>query len=114
MRRIIFFLTLNTLSILSLEIYSQNIFNDKKTNEVVKVDEFTKKTKGCETYNGLFNIYQNKKDGKAYIEIDTSHLDKEFIYQRWNRQIFINLKGFVQKFHFLQTRKFSKISCKTF
>ena len=31
-------------------------------------------------YSGLFNIYQNKKDGKAYIEIDTSHLDKEFIY----------------------------------
>ena len=75
-----FFFTLITLSILSIEIYSQNIFNNKKTKEVVKIDEFTKKTKGCETYTGLFNIYQNKKDGKAYIEIDTSHLDKEFIY----------------------------------
>ena len=80
MRIKIFFFTLITSSILSIEIYSQNIFNNKKTKEVVKVDEFTKKTKGCETYNGLFNIYQNKKDEKAYIEIDTSHLDKEFIY----------------------------------
>ena len=80
MRIKIFFFTLITLNIFSIEIYSQNIFNNKKTKEVVKIDEFTKKTKGCEAYNGLFNIYQNKKDGKAYIEIDTSHLDKEFIY----------------------------------
>ena len=60
MRIKIFFFTLITLNIFSIEIYSQNIFNNKKTKEVVKIDEFTKKTKGCEAYNGLFNIYQNK------------------------------------------------------
>ena len=60
MRIKIFFFTLITLNFFSIEIYSQNIFNNKKTKEVVKIDEFTKKTKGCEAYNGLFNIYQNK------------------------------------------------------
>ena len=52
--------------------------SDKK--EVKKPDEIEIKTKGCELYEGLFNIYQNKKNGKSFIEIDTSHLDKEFIY----------------------------------
>ena len=52
--------------------------SDKK--EVKKPDEIENKTKGCELYEGLFNIYQNKKNGKSFIEIDTSHLDKEFIY----------------------------------
>ena len=25
-------------------------------------------------------IYQSKKDGKAFLEIDSNHLNKEFIY----------------------------------
>ena len=44
------------------------------------MDEFTKKTKDCNIYDGLFTIYQSKKDGKSYIEIDSSHLNQEFIY----------------------------------
>ena len=57
--------------------------NNKKSNtkkEVVKTDPIKDKTKGCEVFDGLFKIYQNKKNGKSFIEIDTSHLDKEFIY----------------------------------
>ena len=57
--------------------------NNKKSKtkkEVVKPDPIKDKTKGCEVFDGLFKIYQNKKNGKSYIEIDTSHLDKEFIY----------------------------------
>ncbi len=58
------------------QINAQNIFNKEKQ----AVDELEKKIKGCVTYEGLFNFYQNKKDGKSYLEIDTSHLDKEYIY----------------------------------
>ena len=53
---------------------------DKKKKEVKKPDPIKAKTKDCELYEGLFNIYQNKKNGKSYIEIDTSHLNNEFIY----------------------------------
>ena len=52
----------------------------KIKKEVVKTDPIKDKTKGCEVFDGLFKIYQNKKNGKSFIEIDTSHLDKEFIY----------------------------------
>ena len=54
--------------------------NKKSKKEVVKPDPIKDKTKGCEVFDGLFKIYQNKKNGKSFIEIDTSHLDKEFIY----------------------------------
>ena len=57
--------------------------NNKKSKtkkEVVKADPIKDKTKGCEVFDGLFKIYQNKKNGKSFIEIDTSHLNKEFIY----------------------------------
>ena len=57
--------------------------NNKKSKtkkEVIKTDPIKDKTKGCEVFDGLFKIYQNKKNGKSFIEIDTSHLDKEFIY----------------------------------
>ena len=52
----------------------------KSKKEVVKPDPIKDKTKGCEVFEGLFKIYQNKKNGKSFIEIDTSHLDNEFIY----------------------------------
>jgi len=55
-----------------------NKSNSKK--EVKKTDNIKSKTKNCELFDGLFKIYQSKKDGKSYIEIDTSHLNKEFIY----------------------------------
>ena len=62
-------------------INAQNIFSQKipDKNNVV-LGDIEKKTKDCILYDGLFKIYQNKKDGKSYIEIDTSHIDNEFIY----------------------------------
>ena len=48
--------------------------------KVKKSTDIKSKTKDCDVYNGLFKIYQSKKDGKSYIEIDTSHLGNEFIY----------------------------------
>ena len=62
----------------SSEIFSQNIFKNKKKPKVLT--EIEKKTKNCEVFEGLFTIYQNKKDGKSYIEIDSSHIDQEYIY----------------------------------
>ena len=64
--------------ICNYQILSQNIFNDITKNK--DSDLIALKTKNCEVFKGLFNIYQNKKDGKSYIEIDTSHLTNEFIY----------------------------------
>ena len=58
----------------------KNNKKSKSKKEVVKADPIKDKTKGCEVFDGLFKIYQNKKNGKSFIEIDTSHLDKEFIY----------------------------------
>lgn len=64
--------------ILNSQIISQNIFN--KNVKTKNSDSIELKTKNCEVFEGLFTIYQSKKDGKSYIEIDTSHLDNEFIY----------------------------------
>ena len=69
---IIMLLTLNN------HLISQNIF--KKDNNQQKIGAIEIKTKDCKVYDGLFKIYQNKKDGKSFIEIDTSHLEKEYIY----------------------------------
>ena len=43
-------------------------------------DAIKETTKSCKEYNGLFKFYQNKKDAKSFIEIDTSHIGNEFIY----------------------------------
>jgi hypothetical protein len=71
----------------NFEVFGQySNFKNQKTNkskakkEVKKKDDIKSKTKNCTVYDGLFTIYQSKKDGKSYIEIDTSHLDNEFIY----------------------------------
>ena len=66
------------LLIVNHQVTSQNIF--KKDNKAKEIDAIELKTKNCELYDGLFKIYQNKKDGKSFIEIDSSHLDKEYIY----------------------------------
>ena len=60
------------------EIISQNIFSSNTKNKIS--DPIELKTKNCEIYKGLFTMYQSKKDGKSYIEIDSTHLNKEFIY----------------------------------
>ena len=59
---------------------NQKINKSKAKKEVKKKDDIKTKTKNCTVYDGLFTIYQSKKDGKSFIEIDTSHLDNEFIY----------------------------------
>ena len=65
--------------IINTACFSQNIFNQKNKKDVVS-DDIIKKTKGCVVHEGLFTIYQSKKDGKSFLELDTSHLDKEYIY----------------------------------
>ena len=60
--------------------YAQNIFKNKSKEISKKIDDIEKKTKGCDIYDGLFTLYQSKEDGKSYLELDTSHLDKEYIY----------------------------------
>ena len=37
-------------------------------------------TKDCVEYKGLFNFYQNEETSKSFLEIDTSQINKEFIY----------------------------------
>ena len=59
---------------------NQKINKSKSKKEIKKKDDIQSKTKNCTVFDGLFKIYQSKKDGKAYIEIDSSHLDQEFIY----------------------------------
>ena len=69
-------------------VYSQGLFSKKINNhktqseveDVVKIDDIVNKTKGCDVFAGLFTIYQDKNNGKSYIEIDTSHLGNEFIH----------------------------------
>ena len=81
-KNIIFFLL--TFTVLSSSAQYSNFKLEKKKDkdkkEVKAPDAIETKTKGCEKFEGLFNIYQDKKSGKSYLEIDTSHLDQEFIY----------------------------------
>ena len=67
---------------ITLESLLESIFNPKSEvdNEKVVIDDILKKTKDCISYEGLFTIYQNKENGKSFIEIDTSHLNNEYIY----------------------------------
>ena len=72
-------------TVLTTQIFSQNIFNNKlvKSKDISEekvLDEIEKKTKDCVKYEGLFNLYQDPDNGKSYIEIDSSHLDQEFIH----------------------------------
>ena len=53
---------------------------DIKKEEKKQNHKIEDKTKNCNVFNGLFKIYQEKESGKSYIEIDTSHIGKEFIY----------------------------------
>ena len=78
----IFILVISIQLILTNSIYSQNKLEELlgiKKNEVVE-NEIEKKTKKCTKYSGLFNFYQEKGNGNSYIEIDTSHIGKEFIH----------------------------------
>ena len=66
--------------ILSSIILIINQINLKKKEKQIVKNEIEEKTKSCEIFNGLFTIFQNRKDGKSFIEIDTSHIGNEFIY----------------------------------
>ena len=75
-RKLILLFIIST--IFNNQIFPQNIFINKtkaKTSNAIELE-----TKDCEVFKGLFTIYQSEKDGKSYIEIDTSHLANEFIY----------------------------------
>ena len=54
----------------NIQITSQNIFSKNTKNKIS--DPIELKTKNCEIYEGLFTLYQSKKDGKSYIEIDST------------------------------------------
>lgn len=68
--------------------YSQNTHSNiqknlKKKNKKSKPkpkNEIEERTRNCQLHDGLFKLHQSNKDGKAYFELDTSHLDKEYIY----------------------------------
>ena len=62
---------------------SNPLQKNKKFKKSIKQeikDAIKETTKSCKEYNGLFKFYQNKKDAKSFIEIDTSHIGNEFIY----------------------------------
>ena len=73
-----FILLLIVSIIFNSQIISQNIFSNNTKAKII--DPIELKTRNCEIYKGLFTIYQSKKDGKSYIEIDSTDLNKEFIY----------------------------------
>ena len=58
--------------------FSSNTFKFNKKKKVI--NEIDVKTKKCVLYDGLFNFYQNNENGTSFIEIDTSHIDQEYIY----------------------------------
>ena len=66
--------------------FNSEFYNKKKKAKIEskkaseKKDQIIEKTKNCIEFDGLFKIYQSKKDGKAFLEIDSNHLNKEFIY----------------------------------
>tara|TARA_B100001287_G_scaffold49749_1_gene38797 strand:- start:72 stop:2615 length:2544 start_codon:yes stop_codon:yes gene_type:complete len=73
------FISNNTYSQYKLEDLFKNKKIEKKSEKIVE-SEIDKKTKNCKKYSGLFNIYQDKNTGSSFIEIDTSHIGKEFIH----------------------------------
>ena len=75
-----FFLMLTSFSTFSQKSnpFSSNTFKFNKKKKVI--NEIDVKTKKCVLYDGLFNFYQNNENGTSFIEIDTSHIDQEYIY----------------------------------
>ena len=73
------FISNKTYSQYKLEDLFKNKKIEKKSEKIVD-SEIDKKTKNCKKYSGLFNIYQDKNTGSSFIEIDTSHIGKEFIH----------------------------------
>ena len=74
------FFLLSNFAFSQLQFSSLNSNIPKKKKKVKILNEIEEKTKSCRSIVGLFTIYQNNKSGKSFIEIDTSHIDQEFIY----------------------------------
>ena len=81
------YISLIFIFISNFSLVSQNSFNldnlfikKNQKKEKTKNDKIEEKTKKCIKHNGLFNFYQEKENGNSYIEIDTSHIGKEFIH----------------------------------
>ena len=72
------------INIFSLD--AQSIFKKKKSKKEKKKETpelkntIKTKTKDCIKYEGLFNLYQAKKDGKSFLEINDTQIEGEFIY----------------------------------
>tara|TARA_B100000579_G_C22844662_1_gene863621 strand:- start:547 stop:3081 length:2535 start_codon:yes stop_codon:yes gene_type:complete len=79
---LIFFSFINLYSLDAQGVFKK-LINKKEKKEEKKPESknsINKKTKDCTKYEGLFNLYQSKKDGKSFFEIDISQLDGEYIY----------------------------------
>tara|TARA_B100000902_G_scaffold396682_1_gene458371 strand:+ start:6767 stop:9313 length:2547 start_codon:yes stop_codon:yes gene_type:complete len=86
MKKNILIILLISINLFPNNLLSQDIkfFIPKNKNTVNNVEikecEISKKTKNCILYEGLFNIYQDKDNGNCYIEIDSNHINNDFIY----------------------------------
>lgn len=74
------FFLLSNIAFSQLQFSSLNSKYPIKKKKVKVLNEIEEKTKSCRSIAGLFTIYQNNKNGKSFIEIDTSHIDQEFLY----------------------------------
>ena len=61
--------------------FSGSKFQSKSSDEPKKnTKKKDIKQRDCVEYKGLFNFYQNEETSKSFLEIDTSQINKEFIY----------------------------------
>ena len=68
------------LRIVIITLLSTPIFTEKNIEEEDKGDSFEGFLENLIYYPGLFDSYRNDKNGKVYLLIKKTQLDKEFIY----------------------------------
>ena len=74
------FININSLNAQSFFKKKKNKKENQQENKSESKNSIKTKTKDCVKYEGLFNLYQSKKDGKSFLEINDSQLEGEFIY----------------------------------
>ncbi len=74
------FININSLNAQSFFKKKKNKQENQKENKSESKNSIKTKIKDCVKYEGLFNLYQAKKDGKSFLEIKDSQLEGEFIY----------------------------------
>ena len=84
------FFLLSNFAFSQLQFSSLNSNIPKKKKKVKILNEIEEKTKSCRSIVGLFTIYQNNKSGNSFIEIDTSHIDQEFLYFSYFSTFIVN------------------------